>query len=207
MTQTSRSTFFEATDVVTELVERVNDQSLDWAGHPGLGEWDLRALVGHTSRSFVTLLTYLDQPAERIDHPTAVAYYTAIAAANFDPDEVTARGVAAGQALGPHPAAAFRQLAQQAVDRLGTAAPDEVIQTIAGGMRVDDYLLTRTFELVVHGLDIARATGLPCTFGVAVMAETCALAGAVAAERGNGEILLMAATGRARLPAGFSVVF
>ena len=35
-----------------------------WDG-PGLGEWDLRALVGHASRSLVTVLTYL--PIERGD--------------------------------------------------------------------------------------------------------------------------------------------
>ena len=28
-------------------------------------------------------------------------------------------------------------------------------------MRLSDYLPTRTFELVVHGLDIARAAQLP----------------------------------------------
>lgn len=28
--------------------------------HPGLGEWDVRALVGRTSRSFLTVETYLD---------------------------------------------------------------------------------------------------------------------------------------------------
>jgi len=41
-----------------------------WSG-PGLGVWDLRALVGHTSRALVTVLTYLDQPAdtEAIDSP------------------------------------------------------------------------------------------------------------------------------------------
>ena len=38
---------------------------------------------------------------------------------------------------------------------------DPVISTIFGGMRLSDYLPTRTFELVVHGLDIARAAQLP----------------------------------------------
>ena len=39
--------------------------------------------------------------------------------------------------------------------------PDLVVHTIAGGMRVAAYLPTRTFELCVHGLDIAAATGVP----------------------------------------------
>ena len=39
--------------------------------------------------------------------------------------------------------------------------PDLVVHTIVGGMRVAAYLPTRTFELCVHGLDIAAATGIP----------------------------------------------
>ena len=35
-----------------------------------------------------------------------------------------------------------------------------MVTTAGGGMRVSDYLPTRTFELTVHCLDIARATGL-----------------------------------------------
>ena len=32
---------------------------------PGLGEWDVRALVGHTSRSLLTVEAYLGQPAQK----------------------------------------------------------------------------------------------------------------------------------------------
>ena len=31
---------------------------------PGLGEWSVRDLVGHTSRSFLTVESYLATPAE-----------------------------------------------------------------------------------------------------------------------------------------------
>ena len=37
-----------------------------WDG-PGLGDWDLRSLVGHTSRSLITVSTYLQTTAERED--------------------------------------------------------------------------------------------------------------------------------------------
>jgi len=73
-------------------------------------------------------------------------------------------------------------------------------------MRVGDYLPTRTFELVVHGADIAAATGLPVTFPRAVLAEAAALAARTAVELGRGAAVLAALTGRAALPPGFSVV-
>jgi hypothetical protein len=203
MDESSRTTFLQAADVVADLVERIGDRPL---AQPGLGEWDLRALIGHTSRSLVTVLTYLDRPASDIDLPTSEAYYAFIAEADMDGAAVAARGVAAGEALGPQAAVAFRQLVAKADERLGRAADDDVIETLAGGMRVDAYLATRTFELVVHGFDIARATGLSCTFPIPVIAATCDVAGRVAARLGHGEALLMALTGRAPLPPGFSVV-
>jgi hypothetical protein len=48
-----------------------------WDG-PGLGEWDLRSLVGHTSRSLITVSTYLQQPAEREDITTPQEYYAKV---------------------------------------------------------------------------------------------------------------------------------
>jgi hypothetical protein len=38
---------------------------------PGLGEWDVRSLVGHTSRSFVTVEAYLAKPPEQVDIESA----------------------------------------------------------------------------------------------------------------------------------------
>ena len=39
---------------------------------PGLGEWDVRSLVGHTSRSLLTVETYLGRPAEVVEVESAV---------------------------------------------------------------------------------------------------------------------------------------
>lgn len=38
---------------------------------------------------------------------------------------------------------------------------DPLVTTALGGMRLRQYLPTRTFELVVHGVGIARPAGLP----------------------------------------------
>lgn len=200
----SRTTFLDAAATVADLVDRVPPDA--WSG-PGLGVWDLRALVGHTSRSLITVATYVDRPAAAEDVATPEAYYallTRTGAANTE--AVAERGREAGAALGDDPAAAFRALLRTAADALDRAANDDVIETAAGGMRVVAYLPTRTFELVVHGGDVASATGLPVAFAAPVLAEAAGLAARIAVELGNGPALLAALTGRVALPPGFSIV-
>jgi len=50
---TPRTIFLAAAGTVAALVDAIPDTG--WDG-PGLGVWDLRALVGHTSRSLVTVV-------------------------------------------------------------------------------------------------------------------------------------------------------
>ena len=199
-----RETFLDAAATVAGLVDRI---PLDAYAGPGLGVWDLRALVGHTGRSLVTVATYLAQRALCVDIPSPQAYYVAIAHAGGAGGEAVAeRGRAAGAALGPDPAKTFREWVGAAEDALSRAADDDPVPTFAGGMHVADYLPTRTFELAVHGADIAAATGLDVQFAPSVLADAAALAARIAVELGAGPALLAALTGRAPLPVGFSVV-
>jgi Mycothiol maleylpyruvate isomerase N-terminal domain len=199
-----RPTFLAAAATVADLVGRIPADA--WDG-PGLGAWDLRALVGHTSRALVTVVTYLARTAAAEEVPTAEAYFVrAAGAGGADPAAVAQRGRDAGAALGDDPAAAFRALVDDATAALHGVGDDDLVPTVAGGMRVAAYLPTRTFELVVHGGDVAAATGLTVAFAPAVLAEASALAARVAVALGHGPALLAALTGRAPLPAGFSVV-
>jgi hypothetical protein len=199
-----RATFLGAATTVAELVARIPDGA--WDG-PGLGVWDLRALVGHTGRSLTTVATYLAQRAPAVEVATPEAYYVAVArGGGANTAAVAERGLAAGAALGDHPATAFRALLDDAADALERADDDDVVPTAAGGMRVAAYLPTRTFELAVHGADIAAATGLPVAFAPAVLADAAVLAARAAVALGHGPALLAALTGRAPLPPGFSVV-
>jgi uncharacterized protein (TIGR03083 family) len=191
-----------AADVVAGI-----DKGL-WAG-PGLGEWDLRALVGHTSRAMLTVLTYLDRPPRTEDIASPEAYYALLSAQTgegADAAAVVQRGRQAGEALGADPAAAFRDLADRAIARLAAADPDDLIETIAGGIRVGSYVPTRTVELVVHGLDIAAAIDAPAGFSDIALAEAAAVLARTGVELGQGPTLLAALTDRAPLPPGFSTV-
>jgi hypothetical protein len=94
----------------------------------------------------------------------------------------------------------------EAVAAVEAVTGDPVIETIAGGMRLDAYLPTRIFELAVHSLDIAVAIDLPPTLPAVVLGDALQLVAEIATLRGDGERLLLSLTGRRQLAAGYSVV-
>jgi uncharacterized protein (TIGR03083 family) len=196
-------TYVDAARAVSELVARIPDDA--WEG-PGLGAWTLRDLVGHTSRSLVTVVEYFARPVEREEIADAADYYIAAASLTGDAAAVTERGRQAARNLGDDPATRFAQLVAEASAMVDRTDPDLVVHTIVGGMRVAQYLPTRTFELVVHGIDIAVAAGLDHALPTEAVEEAAVLAARVAARTDRGAVLLLALTGRMTLPAGFSVV-
>jgi hypothetical protein len=65
----SRAAFADAAGWFVRTAALVGDR---W-DRPGLGVWDVRSLVGHTSRALVTVETYLARPAAAVDIPSAAA--------------------------------------------------------------------------------------------------------------------------------------
>jgi uncharacterized protein (TIGR03083 family) len=199
-----RAAFLSAAASFVDQVVAIADRDLTG---PGLGDWDLRALVGHTARSLVTVETYLAEPAAEVEVPTAAAYYLAIArAGGANTSDITERGRAAGAALGDDPAGHVRNLRDRVAELLTAYADDHALVTIAGGMRLDEYLRTRVFELVVHGLDIAAATGVDPDFDDAPLLDAARLAAEVITLSGRGPELLLAVTGRSAFPSDLTVV-
>ena len=191
--------FLEAAESFADLVALL---PADLSG-PGLGEWDLRSLVGHTSRAVSTVSTYLARPATTIDVPSAAAYLLGTRR-SIDPADVAERGRQAGMMLGDDAAGFVRRLVETVADDLVAAAHDPLVTTAVGGMRLSDYLPTRTFELVVHGLDVAAAADLAWEPPAEAVQHAADLAAEVAVQRGDGVRLLRLLTGRD--PAGISVV-
>ena len=193
--------FAEAARWVESLVQRIDD----W-GAPGVGDWTMRALVGHTSRSLLTVEAYIDAPADKITVESPEAYYSIVAAqTGTDQHAVFERGVASGEALGGDPAFALSEIVERCIP-LVEAAPDRAITKAAGGMMLSTYLPTRTFELVVHGLDIAAAAGITTSAPEGPLTGALTLAARLAILHGHGQRLLLTLTGRTELGSGFSVL-
>ena len=98
----ARQGYAAAARAFADLVGRLPGTAYDG---PGLGDWDLRALVGHTARALVTVRTYLDQPADDATVESAADYLALATRTATDPAAVLERGRAAGTALGDDPAA------------------------------------------------------------------------------------------------------
>lgn len=201
-----RRTFLAATAMFTGLVTRIPDEA--WS-RPALGSWDVRALVGHTCRAMTTVVDYLARPVTEAQiHSPAEYLATAHRADPVLHEQVAARGVAAGAALGPHPAVAVSEIVESATLALMTVAADQdpIVATALGGMRLSAYLPTRTLELTVHSLDLAEAVALPLQVPDEVMAVVLPILAGAALTNGQGPDLARALTGRAPLPDGFTVL-
>jgi hypothetical protein len=170
-----------------------------------LGEWDVRGLVGHTSRSLLTVEMYLARPAAAVEVASAAEYFRATRAAAADP-AVAARGRDAGTALGVDPPAAVAEIAARVLPLVDAQHGTDLVTTIAGGMRLGDYLPTRTFELAVHTADLATALGVPPDVPATAAAQALHIVAVLAVADGLAGPLLLAATGRSGLPPGFSVL-
>lgn len=201
----TEATFASAATAFARLVHDIPEAK--WDG-PGLGEWDLRSLVGHASRSLITVTTYLQTTPEQEDLADPVEYYTYVAqyASNAGSEAIAERGRQAGRELGTDPAATVDSLVAKALDDVA-AVEDPLIAVIGGlGIRLSSYLPTRVFELAVHGLDVARAAGVDFTLPADVLLDATVLAARIGVALGQGETVLTALTGRDTLPAAFSVV-
>jgi uncharacterized protein (TIGR03083 family) len=203
-----------AANAVIHLVEGIDDTAWE---RPGLGTWTVRDLVGHTSRALVTVAEYLAAapvPPPTVNVADAETYYQRVFTGYTGHAAVALRGVSAGEALGDDAAQALRELLDAALGAIATASteagapgnPTFPVVTVGSlTIPLGEYLRTRVFELVVHGYDIARATGQVLDVPADIVADTAALAARVASLRGNGREVLFALTGRDTLPGGFTI--
>ncbi len=176
---------------------------------PGLGEWSVRDLLGHTSRSLSTVETYLDVStfdSGPVDLADAVAYYLAIAGALADTAAVAQRGRDAGAALGEDPLATLSALVLRVPELVRAAPANALVRTPFGTMTLEGYLPTRTLELTVHTCDLAAALGVTADVPREAVAEAFAVIGGLAAAQGTASAALLALTGRRPLPADYSVL-
>ncbi|WP_276945060.1 maleylpyruvate isomerase N-terminal domain-containing protein, partial [Ferrimicrobium acidiphilum] len=195
-----------------ELVGQIQDPQWHL---PGLGVWDVRALVGHSARALVTLETYLNNPLSEgslIESPAA--YFRLMLGDGSDPkqrqiqDEAIAeRGREAGRDLGANPIEMISSLASRVLVLVEGVKDDRLLTIPAGVISFANYLPTRTFELSVHSLDIAQALQLelPVVLTDAI-AASLELAAQIGALRSDAPELLRLLTGRRTQGGSLSVL-
>lgn len=196
--------FVGATQGFVNLVNKVAPDQWD---SPGLGVWAVRDLVGHTTRALMTIESYLHSDGSRLE-PTldSPAAYFLAAMASVQPGAVAERGRAAGRALGEDVPAAVATVAERVVKLVNNHRPDASVSTPVGVTLLQNYLPTRTFELSVHSLDLARATQQSVPDTETAQHASLALAAQIASRSGHTVEVLLALTGRQTLPTGFSLI-
>lgn len=155
--------------LLSAAVDRLPVDAFAWPTR--LGDWRVAQLVAHLAGNAEYLVAALAAPAPPTATVDAFSYYdgvsgyaTAIARRAYDasddvsPEVLRERLRAAGPVM---------------ADALAGAGPDRRIRVNLGDVRLADFLATRTVEGVVHGLDLATATG------TAPVAEPLAAAAAV----------------------------
>jgi uncharacterized protein (TIGR03083 family) len=201
--QDIRATYLEAGDFFAGVVDKVDIDG--WDG-PALGEWCVRDLTGHTYRSFTTILSYSAKPGEKVELERPVDYFLKAFEALADPKQVAERGRAAGLEIIDDPKMMVRGFAMYVKNKLDELDDDHIMATPVGGIRLIDYLPTRTFELIIHTMDLAIAVGVSDKPPESGLEATMEILGRLALYRGHAPGLILAATGRYGLPDGFSVL-
>lgn len=170
----------------------------------GLGEWNVRELLGHGIRAFSTAGTYLDA-SPTVDFTVYSAgeyYHRALSGGPSLHADVAARGHAAGDALRENLVGVVKSTVESACARVGLASDDDVVNTPMGQLSLLVYLATRIVEGGVHMLDLQRAVGIDAHLDPTV-AEIVVL---TLVDAGDIEQVILAITGRIALPIGFNIL-
>ena len=185
----SKETFSEAVAFFLGTASRVPDDA--WVNE-ALGVWNVRDLVGHTSRAILLVEEYAAGEATRSGFGT--------------PDEIAERGRQAGRALGDDPLGALHTLAERVL-ALVEGLPDDHPMHTPGGVRpLSRYLPTRVAELTMHTIDLANALGIEVDPPRECLRATLYTFADYAVRQGTAGDVAFALTGRTPLPPGFSVV-
>ncbi|MFC8276187.1 sterol carrier family protein [Streptomyces sp. NPDC057271] len=166
---------------VREAVEGLTSEQLD--GPTRLGEWTVRDLVAHLTLAVGAVARALGEPEPArqevalLDWPSA----TATAAARIDEDT---RAIDTADLAG-----LYERTAARYEESIAGVPDDRLVPMRFGAMRLADFLVTRTVELVVHTDDLNRATGLGIPYDrQALAACTRLLADALAVKAPGGAV-------------------
>ena len=166
-----REVFCAAADATAVLLdEPALLQGFD--GPSALEEFSVRGLAGHLLRAMTSVEGYLDaaEPeAElgRVEAVSAAGYYAAVlgdATVDIQDDlnrAVRQRGLESAPGAPEGFTAVWAETADRLRGRLAAEPSGRLVQVFGGlVLDLDDYLVTRLVELVVHGDDLAVSLGV-----------------------------------------------
>ena len=185
----SKETFSDAVAFFLDVVSQVPDDA--WTNE-ALGVWNVRDLVGHTSRAIQLVEEYATEGTTRSGFGT--------------PDEIAERGRQAGRALGDDPLGALRALAGRVLALVERLPDDHPVHTPGGARPLSRYLPTRVAELTIHTVDLANALGVDADPPRECVRATLYVLADYAVRENKGVGAAFALTGRTPLPPGFRVV-
>ncbi|MGW2178053.1 sterol carrier family protein [Streptomyces sp. NPDC001732] len=149
-----------------------------------LGDWTVRELAVHLTMALSHVTRNLELPPPAVAKPDltllAWPFSTADRAARIADDT---RALAAEH---PDLDALYGQVAGRFEELVPGAPDDRLLSTRVGAMRLADFLVTRTVELVVHTGDLNEATGLDVPYDRQALAACTRLLADALAEKAPG---------------------
>lgn len=157
--------FLRAADSARTLLDHP-DLAAHWDGPSSLEAMTTAELCGHLTRAVKLVSSYLDQPGTQppVDAPGYFLSFQSPVPPDLGSDSATAIRSRGGEA-----AAGGLEVLRQTWDearqslsqRLALEDGRRLLAVLGSTMSVDDYLVTRTVELVIHADDLAAGLGAP----------------------------------------------
>ncbi|WP_307125830.1 maleylpyruvate isomerase family mycothiol-dependent enzyme [Streptomyces sp. B1I3] len=167
---------------VRECVTGLTPEQLE---QPGPGEWTVRDLVAHVAMTLeqVSRAMELPEPAGGPRPEITLLEWPFSTAGNAAGIADRTRALATAH---PDLDALYAETATRFAELVPAGAGDRLVTTRAGTMRLGDFLVTRTVELVVHTDDLHRATGLDVPYDRQALAACTRLLADALADRAPG---------------------
>lgn len=167
---------------VRAAVRTLTPQQLD--GPSGLGAWSVRELAVHLAMALSHVSAKLELPEPVLAKPEVGLlewpFSTSVRAGRIADDTVA---LAAGT---PDVDALYGEVADRFEAVVPDVPEDRLLATRVGAMRLGDFLVTRTVELVVHTYDLNAATGLGIPYDRQALAACTRLLADALAEKAPG---------------------
>lgn len=191
------------------VVAALSDEAVGaaWEEPSVLAHQSVGSLAAHVARGGVSIVAeYLDHEVPpAATYSSADDYYARMAELLADPaldQAVRDRGAALAATGWPAVVTLATGALTDLERRLDGEPTDRVLPVAAGAMVLDDYLVTRVVEQVVHLDDLARSLGRPAPEVPAELAAIVATTGALIGLRRRGAATMVGALFRGRLDGG-----